>query len=199
MTITHPVRQSKGQPIGGEFAPHDRSDSDIALHILPADSLHPMSEDEAQAFVEHAFAEIDAEWTDADAAAELDADDIVGAAANEAVSDGRQAALSEVIAYVLSNNEQDYDYAAQGKRILGDRREGFVLETTDGWTGPGELSAIKRQSAAEHFNARANASFVAATAPDAAPSAAGRHFGAFDVFEQAAHDLTGPNDFYTGE
>lgn len=190
MTITSTSRQPKGQPTGGEFAPHPHSDADIILHVLPGDTLRPVSAEESKAFIENAFAGIDAAWLEADISED---------AAETAQAEGTALAHAEVIAYLQSDNTQDYDYIAIAKRILADRREGFTQELTDGWTGPGELGAIKRQLATEYFRDRANIAFAAATDSAVSAEAAGRNFGAYDTFEQAATDLSGQHDYYTGQ
>ena len=190
MTITSPTRQSKGQTIGGEFAPHSRDDADIILHVLPGDTLRPVLADESKAFIENAFAGIDAAWLEAE---------ISNDSAEAAVSEGNSLAHAEIIAFLQSDNSRDHDYIAIAKRILADRREGFAQELASGWTGPGELGAVKRQLAADYFRDRANTSFAAATDFAKAAEAAGRSFGAYDTFEQAAADLSGQHDFYTGE
>jgi len=66
------ARQSKGQPIGGEFAAHDRAESDITLGDAPVEELsvwrtrYETREDKVKAFMEELDVAVEALETDED-------------------------------------------------------------------------------------------------------------------------------------
>ena len=130
----------------GKFAEKAFRDGILDLTVQPGDQFAPLTEHEAAVLVGDLFKDIDTAWV-----AERDATDLIedGQAAGQAHS------AAVAIAYLLSDNVGDVDYETLGENLLNDRRMGNDLEALDGWTGPGEISAIKRAQAAEWLRDRA--------------------------------------------
>jgi len=180
-------RTHKGQPTGGEFASQNRPEATVALGIQTGDTVRPISAEKSRALIENSLVEIDRAWL-AEAEADTNIED--GAAA------GTAHAHAEVIAYVTSDNLRDYNYEAQGERILNDRREGYFIEQEKNFTGPGELTAIKRQLVVNHCRKRADELFEKAT-EEPIEDAAAHLFARSEAFAEAALDVSASNAFYT--
>ena len=193
MTTIAPARQSRGIPVGGQFAAQNRDDATIELAVNSFDTFRPMSAEQSKAFIESAFVGIDQAWLDEDEA---------GTNAEDAIAGGKAHAYAEVIAFTNADNDFDNNYEAMGERILNDRRSGFTLEipsASNTYDGPGDLTAVKRQAVVNYCRDRADEMFLEAE-KDGVPSDVAAHFyGRFEIFSEAALDLSGDDVFYTGE
>lgn len=193
MTTIAPVRQSRGIPTGGQFAAQNRADAAVELTVNSFDTFRPMSAVQSKSFIESALVGIDQAWLDEDEAT-TDAED--------AIAGGKAHAYAEVIAFTGSDNANNYDYEALGERILNDRREGFALEIesdSNTFSGPGQLTAVKRQSVVNFCRDRADEMFLEAE-KDGVPADVAAHFyGRFEVFSEAALDLSADDVFFPGE
>lgn len=180
MTIASPLRQSKGTPAGGQFAPTSRPESTIRLRIGDGDVLDGFSDFESRTIVEAGYSAIDLAWAEED-----DAE-------NEteiALAGGKAHANAEIIAFLTNEPEVGIDYENLGEMLLDDRRGGRLVEMSEGWTGPGEITAVKRQLTVDYCRARARELFDAAESAET-PGDAAHHFGRYEAFEEAALDLS---------
>jgi hypothetical protein len=194
MTTLAPTRQSKGIPIGGQFSAHSRDDATVELSLNSFDTFRPLKADQTKAFIESAFVGIDQAWLDVD---EADSD------IDDATAGGKAHAYGEIIAFTLTDsiNETGTDFEATGERMLNDRREGFLLEQPRHGTynGPGQLTAVKRQAIVNHCRARADEMFLEAEKDGVSPDVAAHFYGRFEIFSEAALDLSGDSVFYSGD
>jgi hypothetical protein len=182
-------RVSKGQPISGQFSAKNNDESAVELDIQFGDVVQTVSEEKSRALVESSIVEIDRAWLD-----EASADSEI----ENAAAAGTAHAHAELIAYVNSDNLQDYDYEARGEALLNDRRAGFLFEQEKGYSGPGELTAMKRQLIVNYCRKRADEIFEKA-ANEPIGDAAAHMFARSETFSEIALDISAPNAFYSGE
>lgn len=180
---------NKSNPIVGtggiRYHAPANTEGGITLQVQPGDVFAPVSAEQSKALIESLYANVDDAWVAENAAENL---------VEDATAAGSAHANAEVIAYLISDNERAYDYEAQGERMLNDRREGFDLESTTGWTGPGELTTVKRLTAVDRFRSRAAEMNLMATSAEEAEDAAdivAFYRSRSEAFEDAALALSG--------
>lgn len=176
-------RTPKGQPTGGEFSAKNRDESTVALDIQVGDTIRNVPAPESRAIVENSLAEIDRAWANEEKTTSL---------VDEAGHAGSAHAHAEVVSYINSDNLRDYNYEAQGEKLLNDRREGYRIEEEKNFTGPGELTAMKRQMVVSYCRNRADELFAAAES-EPVEDAASHMFGRSETFADLAMSISAPS------
>ena len=210
-------RNVPGAPKTTKFASPVKPDGNVTLKKQYGDAEGPVPAPDAKAFVEARFADVDAAWaaegdameamrvalalssslTDDEMADERAAGKTLSAKRQQAaevqlaVAGGQASGHSQVIAYLLTDTDGEHDFVALGEQYENDRRQGDNdLEAMDGWTGPGEITAIKRMQAVDYFRTQAAAEFKAGDSVGEEPSAAAHYFGRAEAFQNAADNLS---------
>ena len=160
---------------GGNFAPQHR---DAGTAVLDAPTAGGLTATESRAFA----AKLESGLNDAQQGAFL---------ATDVLEDGRESgrahALAETYARLLFDEDDTFDYSAEGETLLNERHNGdrssFDLQL--------DVDGRHRSAAVSYLRGRAAEAFTKATSGDEVADVASFHSGEYETFEELADELEG--------